>query len=100
MVRKVAPTISPRHAFVFDTIPTIRGSMYGGGDVYPNRCRTRNPADDYAAVLDCVIDMADALVSGNGARPDDAVGQVLRDEDWRILPSHRAMIVHRLRAQR
>lgn len=80
---------SPRHGFEFDRVPTVRGSMFGGSIV-------RHYAESYGPILDCVFEMADDIASANGCTADAAVSQVLRDERWRLLPTHRAAIVARL----
>ena len=94
MTRKVPPTTSARHGFTFSAIPTVGGSAYGGS--YPNGCGATQPSVDYGQVLDCVFEMAGDLADCNGLSHDRAVDQVLRDEGWRILPTHRAEIIRRL----
>lgn len=98
MTRAVRKTVSPRHGFAFDLVPTIRGAVWGGGDVYPNGCYASRPSDDYGLVLDTVFEMTDQVSSGNGVTPAAAIETVLRDEGWRILPRHKAEIVKRLSA--
>lgn len=56
-------------------------------------------ADDYTAILDCVFEMADDIMTGNGWTADKSVDTVLRDERWRILPMHRKEIIRRLTAK-
>lgn len=97
MTRQVVPTTSERHGFAFDRVPTIRGSMYGGGDVYPNRCGAGSVSTDYGRVLDCVYEMADDVATSNGVTHEQAIEQVLRDERWRILPTHRKDIINKLK---
>lgn len=80
---------SPRHGFEFDRVPTVRGSIRGGSVV-------AHYAESYGPILDCVFEMASDISSANGWPPEDAVAHVLRDEGWRLLPTHRAAIVARL----
>lgn len=89
MAVSILKTASPRHGIVFADIPTIRGSMYGGSVVLYT-------AEQYGAILDCVLEMADAIASGNGVSVEAAIGRVTRDEKWRILPKHRKIIVDML----
>lgn len=98
MTRRVTETVSPRNGFKFNLIPTIRGSIWGGGDIYPNNSLSSRANIDYGQVLDCVFEMADQVSNCNGASASAAVDQVLRDEAWRILPTHRAEIIRRLEA--
>lgn len=90
MARYIGRTTSPRHGLVYHEIPTIRGSMYGGGDIAPLDWK------DYGDALDCVLNMADQVAASNGVPLAQAVDQVLRDENWRLLPKHKAMIINRL----
>ena len=87
---KTPQSKSPRHGFVFQSLPTV------GGGAYPNVCGRTRPEIDYGLILDSVFEMADAITTCNGVTPEHAVAQVLRDEGWRILPTHRAAIVRRL----
>jgi len=96
VTRRVVASTSPRHGFKFDKVPTIKGSMYGGGDVYPNGCMATSVDVDYGAVLDSVYEMADAIHTSNGGTTAQAIEQVLRDEGWRILPTHKQMLINRL----
>lgn len=82
---------SPRHGFAFDRIPSVRGSIHGGSV-------TRYHESTYAAILDCVYEMADQIASGNGVTHSAAINQVLKDEQWTILPTHKAAILVRLSA--
>jgi len=91
MAQKFWKQASPRHGFVFDEVPTVRGSMYGGSIVkhYP---------ECYGPILDCVFEMTDDIATSNGVTHDAAIGQVLKDEGWRVLPKHRRQIIERLAA--
>lgn len=82
---------SPRHGFKFNRVPTVRGSMYGGSIV-------RHYPDSYALILDCVFEMADDISNGNGVSAAEAIEIVCRDEDWRLLPTHKREIIRRLEA--
>lgn len=91
MAQMTWPDVSPRHGFKYDRVPTVRGSMYGGG-VTPIRHL------DYGPVLDCIFEMADDIMTGNGISAAQAVDLVCKDERWRILPRHRKAIIARLSA--
>lgn len=80
---------SPRHGFLFDRVPTVRGSMYGGSIV-------RHHPESYGPILDCVFEMADDIATSNGVTPAAAIEQVLKDEGWRVLPTHKKEILKRL----
>lgn len=82
---------SPRHGFKFKEVPTKRGSIYGGSIVV-------HYEESYAAILDCVYEMADMVATANGWTIKKAIDTVLTDEGWTILPSHRADIEKRLAA--
>jgi len=83
---------SPRHGIEFDRVPTVKASIRGGSKV-------KHRAGEYGPILDCVLEMADDISTGNGVSVESAVSQVLADEGWRILPTHRAAIVARLTQQ-
>ena len=74
---------SPRNGIDYDSVPTRKGWM-----LY---C-----PETYASILDCVFEMADHIMTGNGVPASTAVQQVLRDERWTLLPSHFRVIVARL----
>jgi hypothetical protein len=97
MTRAVVPTTSERHGFAFNKVPTIRGPVWGGGDLYPNDNGVEYVGTDYGRVLDCVYEMTDAVASANGITHEQAIEQVLRDERWRILPTHKQMILNKLK---
>lgn len=82
---------SPRHGFVFDKVPTIKGSMCGCGGVlfYAS-------PKNYGCVLDCVFEMAIDVSCANGISAEKAVEDVLRLERWRILPTHKKRIIQRI----
>lgn len=83
-------TASPRQGFKFDRVPSKRASMCGGS------CTVHYPFS-YGPILDCVFEMADQVANGNGISHDAAVAQVLRDEGWTLLPTHRAAILAKLK---
>jgi hypothetical protein len=91
MSRRITPVTSQRWRFRFGAIPTVDGIAY------PNQCGTSRPEDDYACVLDCTYEMACDITDANGVTPDAAISQVLKDEGWRILPTHRRDIIDRMR---
>ena len=80
---------SPRHGFVFTKVPTRRGSVWGGSVVV-------HYEESYSLILDCVYEMADQIATGNGWSVDKAIDQVLKDEDWKLLPKHRTAIRNRI----
>lgn len=80
---------SPRHGFKFKEVPTRRGSVFGGSVVV-------HYEDSYASILDCVYEMADQVATGNGWSVERAIDQVLRDEGWTLLPSHKTDIRNRI----
>ena len=81
---------SPRHGFVFDKVPTVKGSMYGGSiTIY------KSP-HSYGCVLDCVFEMALDVSCANGISAEMAVGEVVQLEGWRILPTHKKRIIQRI----
>lgn len=90
MAQSVGKYQSPRHGFKFDHVPTVRASIAGGSLIvhYP---------DSYGPILDCVFEMADDVATANGLSFDDAINTVLRDEGWSILPTHRALILAKLK---
>lgn len=89
MAQKMWKQVSPRHQIPFDSVPTIRGSVHGGS-VTPWQ-----PAA-YGPILDCVFEMADAVSTGNGISAAAAVEMVCKDENWRLLPSHKKLIIQKL----
>jgi hypothetical protein len=97
MAQKLASACkSPRNCIPFDAYPTVKGSKYGGGGIYPNQCSTRSREEDYGQVLDSVYEMTGDLADANGIPYSAAIEQVLRDERWRIIPKHKEYIVQRL----
>lgn len=75
-----------RHGIPFDSIPTRKGSVYGGSlDCYTQ--------EDYGAILDCVCEMTDMVATSNGWTLEKSIARVLTDEGWRILPSHQKLII-------
>jgi hypothetical protein len=50
----------------------------------------------YGPMLDSVLEMAEDLMGGNGISAERAVNQVILDENWSILPTHRKLIVELL----
>lgn len=82
---------SPRHGFVFDKVPTVKGSLWGGGGVM-----VHDSPEDYGCVLDCIYEMTLDIADANGVEPAKAIEQVLSDEGWRILPTHKRMILDRV----
>lgn len=89
MAQLCGPHASPRHGFAFNHVPTRRVSTFGGSVTvhYP---------EEYGAILDCVYEMADQVACSNSVHIDDAIGQVLKDEKWTLLPTHRTLIKNRL----
>jgi len=83
------PDASPRNGFKFDRVPTVKGSTWGY-QVTPLY------HGDYGPVLDCVFEMADDIMTGNGVTAAQAVEQVCKDERWRLLPRHKKAIIERL----
>ncbi len=73
---------SPRHGIVFDKIPTYQTFIY-------------HPPETYAWILDCVYEMVDDVSSANGVSLEAAIAQVLKDENWRVLPTHQKQIIER-----
>jgi hypothetical protein len=53
---------------------------------------------DYGPILDSVYEMADQIMTGNGVSARQAIEQVIKDERWKILPTHIDMLVRRLEA--
>lgn len=89
MSRPCHKTISPRHGFVVQAVPTV------------NRCDwyeylTGDAPAHYAAVLDCVYEMTLDLVGANAITPAAAVAQVMVDENWKVLPKHVKAIIKRV----
>ncbi len=82
---------SPRHGFVFDKVPTVKGSMYGCGGVL-----VHNSPEDYGCVLDCIFEMALDVSCANGVSAEKAVEEVVQLEGWRILPTHKKRIIQRI----
>lgn len=80
---------SPRHGFSFNAVPTKKASMYGGS-------LTVHYPESYGPILDCVYEMAVDIAAANAVSDESAIATVLRDEGWRVLPTHRAQILQRL----
>lgn len=80
---------SPRHGFKFMEVPTRRGSAYGGSVVV-------HYEESYSLILDCVYEMADQVATANGWSVERAIDQVLKDEGWTLLPSHKMDIRNRI----
>ncbi len=81
---------SPRHGFVFDKVPTMQANSHGGSFEFYESPRS------YAHVLDCIYEMTLDIADANGVEPAKAIEQVLSDEGWRILPTHKRMILDRV----
>jgi hypothetical protein len=82
---------SPRYRFVFDKVPTMRVNRYGGS------CEFYSSPRSYGQVLDCIYEMTLDLVDANADEPEKAIEQVLSDEGWRILPTHKKAVLDRVR---
>lgn len=82
---------SPRHAFPFNHLPSVRGSMYGGSVTVYSR-------ESYGAILDSVYEMAGDVRDANGITAAAAVDQVCKDEGWRVMPRHKKLILAKLGA--
>lgn len=81
----IGKTKSSRHGIIFESIPTMKGPRFGSSI-------PRYTSSDYSAILDCVYEMAGMITSSNGVSIDQAIQQVLSDEKWSILPSHKKLI--------
>lgn len=91
MAQKMWKQVSPRHQIPFDSVPTMRAT-HAGGSFTPWQ-----PAQ-YGPILDSVFEMADAISTGNGISAAAAVEMVCKDEKWRLLPSHKKLIIEKLEA--
>jgi hypothetical protein len=80
-------SVSPRYGFRCDKRPKQRASPYAP---------TVSGVRDYGAVLDCVYEMAEQVATGNGWSVHKAIGQVLKDEGWTLLPTHKKAILNRI----
>jgi len=89
MARPCLKTVSPRHGFEVRAVPTNDGYDWYGH-------RTGDANTQYAAVLDCVYEMALDLVGANAITPSAAVALVMVDENWRALPTHVKAIIKRV----
>lgn len=88
MSMSIEKTLSPRHGFVYDAVPTA-------GVGWP---LFRSHPDSYGQILDSVFEMADAIATSNGTPPVSAVEQVIQAEGWRLLPRHKRAIVNALQS--
>lgn len=91
MARHIVPTVTPRHRLPYADIPTHHGRLACGGI-------ERYTRDTYGGILDCVYEMANMVSTSNGIPVSVAIDQVLRDEHWHILPTHRKLIFSQLTA--
>ena len=89
MARPCPKTVSPRHGFEIRAVPTNDGNF-----LYD--CLIGQYPVEYAAVLDCVYEMALDLVGANAITPSAAVAVVMVDENWRALPTHVKAIIKRV----
>ena len=89
MARPCHKTISPRHGFEVKAVPTNDG-------IFLYDCLIGRYPAEYAAVLDCVYEMALDLVGANAITPSAAVAVVMVDENWRALPTHVKAIIKRV----
>ena len=89
MARPCPKTVSPRHGFEVRAVPTNDGYLWY--DYLTGNC-----PDQYAAILDCVYEMALDLVGANAITPSAAVALVMVDEGWRVLPTHVKAIIKRV----
>lgn len=80
---------SPRNRIPFNHLPTKRGSVWGGSHVVHHR-------EDYASILDSVLEMTRDVALGNGVPFEQAIEQVCKDENWRVIPRHKKLILERL----
>ena len=96
MAQKIAIQESPRNGIKFDRVPANVAWLLShaiGSDAH----KRKTILADYAATLDCVYEMADGISTGNGVPPLRAIEQVLRDQGWNILPTHKAVIADMLK---
>lgn len=91
MTLAVTRIASPRWGFSVKTVPTRKLSRHG--DSY-----TPYSAADYAQILDTVYEMADQVANSNGISHERAIEQVIRAEEFCILPSDVKRIVAKLNA--
>jgi hypothetical protein len=84
VARPCLKTISPRHGFVVEAVPTVNGWDWF------------SEAPSYAAVLDCTYEMTLDLVAANAITPAAAVAKVMVDENWKVLPTHVKAIIKRV----
>ncbi len=89
MPEKIGKKVTKRHSLPFDSIPTMKGSVWG----YSIR---RYTPEDYSAILDSAYEMVDMIAHSNNTTFKDAMAQVLKDEGWYLLPTHKRMILIRL----
>ena len=90
MSKFIGKSISPRYSLPYNSVPTQKGSVWGGSfEVYI-------PSSDYGCVLDSVYEMTDMVASGNGCSFQKALNRVLEDEGYILLPSSKKMILKEL----
>ena len=90
MSKLINKTASKRHNIPFDKIPTVKGNIHGGSVVYHGK-------ENYSAILDCVYEMTDQVSNSNGISLEEAIETVIKDEEWRLLPSHKKLIIKKLK---
>lgn len=87
MARRILSTHTLRYRIPYANIPTMHGYDHP-------------PQEEYGTILDCVYEMADMVSTSNGISVDSAIEQVLKDEGWHILPTHKQLILSLLLGDR
>lgn len=85
MAIQIHPLKTPRHGIEINFVPSVKGGFYDDSIGLYSR-------NEYAAILDSVYEMADAICTSNGVSPMTAVKQVCQDEGWTVLPTHQDLI--------
>lgn len=91
MAHYIGVTKTQRNQLPYNRIPTVRVTCMAG------LSRDRYDRETYDKILDCVYEMTDMVSTSNGIPLERALYQVLKDEDWYILPSHKDMILAKLK---
>lgn len=84
------PLYSPRNNIPYYQVPTnFRTQAH-------EIIKTEDLTRVYGQVLDCVFEMSGEIADANGVGPLVAIDKVCQVEHWKLLPTHREMLVKRL----
>lgn len=79
------------YGFEFNQVPTVKIGIHGSA--------VKHNPESYSMILDNVYGMALNVGSIYSVDYSTEIDNILRDEDWKILPSHRKLILNKLEGE-